>query len=171
MVERLYTTRDGLPNDRIDTLFQSHDGTIWMGISLTGLSAFNLDESPDKPNVRSYTNAHGLSDRSVSALAEDRDGNLWVGTESGGAMKITCRGFSTYGETDGITQTRINSILEDRAGELCVLSSFFNKQFIARFDGTRFRETVPQVPARTTFSWGWYQVTLQDRPCGPVGGF
>jgi len=162
IVERLYTTRDGLPHDRIGQLFQSRDGTLWLGIALVGLTAFNPAETPSPQSLHTFTPANGLSDKDVTALAEDRDGNLWVGTGSGGAMKITRHGFTTYGETDGISQTRIGEILEDQAGELCVIGALPDRLFIDRFDGHRFRETVPNMPAGTPFSWGWYQIILQD---------
>ena len=162
LVERLFTTDDGLPGNLVTSLLQSRDGKVWAVILPYGIAAFDSSESADKPNISIYTTSNGLSDKGITALAEDRDENLWVGTESGGVMKISHHGFTTFSEADGISQPRINSIFEDQAGELCVIGSMTDKLLIDRLDGRRFDETLLKMPGGVPYSWGWYQFVLQD---------
>lgn len=37
----MYTTSDGLPNNRIRTVLRSHDGTLWVGNNCGGISRFD----------------------------------------------------------------------------------------------------------------------------------
>lgn len=73
---RIYTQKDGLPAGRIESLFQSSDGSVWAATNL-GLSEWTPGRA-DGHEFHGYTLAEGLSARSIGALAEDRDGNLWV---------------------------------------------------------------------------------------------
>lgn len=159
IVARRYTTKEGLSHNWVTSLVQSADGKLWIG-TVAGLNQFIPGVSEKRSQFRSYGPAHGLSDSHVRTLTEDRDGNLWIGGETGGAMKIARNGLTTYTQADGLGHTRIRSIFENKAGELCVIS---HQLLINRFDGTRFQATWPNLPQRVTdFGWGWHQITLQD---------
>ncbi len=147
VVARAYTTKDGLGNNGIKSLFQSSDGRIWVG-SYDGLSEFVSGRDENGGRFQTYTTANGLIEKEVGPIGEDRDGNLWMGTESGGAMKLAVNGFATYLEGDGLGQTRIGSIFEDRAGELCVTSLVF----INSFDSRKFA-AVPLTLPRGITRW------------------
>jgi ligand-binding sensor domain-containing protein/signal transduction histidine kinase len=164
VVARVYTTKDGLPDNWINLLFQSSDGHIWIGSS-TGLTELIPTAQDGDPQFRTHSTAQGLSDTKIEALAEDRDGNLWIGTASGGAMKLARNGFTTYSQADGLGEGGVASIFEDQAGELCVITKDKSgKIFILRFDGKRFSAIRPDFPKRITyFGWGWNQIGLQDR--------
>ena len=159
VVERVYTTKDGLVNNGIASLLQSSDGRILVATE-GGLSAFWPTGKRDGVVFQSYTTANGLNEKVIRALAEDRDGNLWMGTETAGAMKLAVDGFPTYLERDGLGHTRIGSIFEDLDGDLCVTSF----AFINRFDVGKFAAVPLSLPRGITrWSWGWYQTMLQDR--------
>jgi ligand-binding sensor domain-containing protein/signal transduction histidine kinase len=161
IVSRVYTTRDGLPSNSADALFQSPDGTLWVGTDY-GLSKLR-PRAGENDRFWSYTTSNGLSSPFIQALAEDRDGNLWLGTDSGGAMKLTRGGFTNYTEMDGLASAGVDSIFEDNANELCVISSG-QRHFINHFDGRRFKPIWPAFPKNITyFGWGCNQITLQDR--------
>ncbi len=163
IVARLYTTRDGLSDNRISSLFQSSDGKLWVGTP-TGLNEFMPAKNQDAGRFRSYTQANGLSDVSITALAEDHNGTVWTGTAYGGAMRLAANGFTTYNQADGLGGISIGSIFENRAGELCVLEGSGS---INRFDGRRFtaiRITLPK--GMSYWGWGWYQVMFEDSAGG-----
>src|SRR5262249_50656282 len=64
---------------------------------------------------------------------------------------------------DGLAAAGVDAICENRAGELCVISSG-TMHYINRFDGRRFRAIWPAFPKQITyFGWGSNQITLQDR--------
>jgi len=160
-IARVYTTRDGLSGNWIESLFESADGTLWLATD-SGLSEFLNPSENSGRQFRTFSTANGLSSYYVLAFAEDRDGNLWLGTDSGGAMKVARNGFTNYTEADGLAVAGVDSILENRAGELCVISSG-RKHFVNRFDGQRFVSVWPAFPKQiNNFGWGSNQVTFQD---------
>jgi ligand-binding sensor domain-containing protein/two-component sensor histidine kinase len=165
VVARLYTARDGLASSWTQALFESSDGRLWVGTDggLSGSIAGVPGESVRAvQHFRSYTTLNGLSSYYVRALAGDLDANLWIGTDSGGAMKLARRGFTTYTEADGLAAPGVDAVVEDRAGELCMISSF-TRHFINHFGGRRFTFVWPDFPKRISrFGWGYNQVTFQD---------
>ena len=163
VVARVYTSADGLLNNLPSSLVQTSDGRIWVG-EFGGLVSLDPEGAPSGPAGRGYTTAQGLSDNAITALTEDSDGNLWIGSDSGGAMKLSRGGFTTYREADGLNGVRIGSIIEDQAGELCVISggtSLGSKAFNL-FDGARFVSSRINLPPGAGMTWGWYQTTFQD---------
>ena len=164
IVERVYNKKDGLPHEGIFSLFRTSSGGLWLA-TMMGISEFSPDPLPGGGHFINYTREHGLSDAGIRTMAEDHDGNLWLGSESGGAMKITRRGFTSYSEADGLEHGRIAALGEDRNGELFVVTgSLHSASFhIHRFDGRRFENVRVNLPADVYPTWGWNQLFVQDR--------
>lgn len=74
----LWSTKDGLPADRVRHLWQDRQGFIWIA-TFHGVSRF------DGVRFRNHdvTNTPGLSNNLVNALYEDRQGNMWLGHDTG----------------------------------------------------------------------------------------
>jgi ligand-binding sensor domain-containing protein len=123
------------------SLRQFSDGTIMAGTYGGGVLAF------EPATVRRYTKAHGLSDDIIFSLAEDVEGNRWLGTSSGGAIKLAHSGFTGYGEADGLAGTRVLSIFEAPAGQVCVVG---RKWHIGVFNGVRFEHVELKLPPSGT---------------------
>lgn len=66
---------------QIFALFQSHDGTFWVG-GQNGLASF------DGQNWKIYSAAEGLPPGAIRAFAEDADSNLWIGSDSAGIFTL-----------------------------------------------------------------------------------
>jgi ligand-binding sensor domain-containing protein/two-component sensor histidine kinase len=161
VVARVFTAQNGLSHSHISSLLPASNERLWIG-TYGGLNELAAEQTGQQ--LRQFTTAHGLNGNEITALAEDRDGNLWLGTESNGAMKLARNGFNTFLEADGLGNTRIASIFENQAGQLCVVSSQANQLFIHGFDGRRFTAVNPRLPERITkLGWGWYQSAFQDR--------
>lgn len=69
-------TRDGLPNNRVLSLHQDNEGSLWAG---TNGGLFRLRSAPFVTVGRD----HGLAGNYVRALLPHSDGSLWVGTSEG----------------------------------------------------------------------------------------
>jgi ligand-binding sensor domain-containing protein/signal transduction histidine kinase len=164
IVARLYTKKDGLLSEAIYDLFRTSSGRLWLATTL-GLSEFSPEPQRDGRHFINYTREHGLNDNGIRVIAEDHDGNLWMGTESGGAMKITRRGFTSYSEADGLEHARIAALGEDRNGELFVITGSLKVPsfHIHRFDGRRFDNIRVNLPADVVPTWGWNQLFVQDQ--------
>lgn len=74
-IERL-NDNSGLPNNRILSIFEDKEHSIWVGTS-GGL--FRLREAP----FVTITTKQGLAGNYVRAVLADSDGRLWVGTSKG----------------------------------------------------------------------------------------
>ncbi len=158
---RAYSTQDGLPGPRIESLLQTSEGKLWVS-TVEGLAEWTPSAAEGGREFRGYTVAQGLSARTVGALAEDRDGNLWIGTFGSGAMKMARNGFTTYTEADGVGGPAA-SLLESRAGELCIAYRLNDSLLLGRFDGQKFTRIGPAWPSQITyFGWGRGQVVVQD---------
>ena len=162
VVAHVYTTRDGLSHNWINSLTQS-DGRLWVGTA-RGVSEFLPPTDQQAGRFQSYGLANGLSDVAVTTVAEDGEQNLWIGTETGGAMRLARNGFTTYAEPDGLATSRIASIFENFAGDLFVMSgNNVSGKIIHPFDGRKFIAIRPAVPKEVSYyGWGWNQWTFQD---------
>jgi ligand-binding sensor domain-containing protein/signal transduction histidine kinase len=164
IVARLYTKKDGMLSEGIYALYRTSSGWLWIATML-GLMEFSPDPLADGGHFINYTREHGLSDAGIRTITEDHDGNLWIGSESGGAMKITRRGFTSYSEADGLEHGRISALGQDHNGELFVLTGSLNapSYHIHRFDGRRFENVRVNLPQGVVPTWGWDELFVEDR--------
>ncbi|MBT7914671.1 hypothetical protein HN588_12270, partial [Candidatus Bathyarchaeota archaeon] len=72
-----YVTQDGLPDMRIECLYQDSNGIIWVGTHARGVVAF----SPD--GFQNYTKRDGLSGNGIYGIGEAPDGSIWLATDNG----------------------------------------------------------------------------------------
>ena len=76
MTEAISGQHYHFPGDIAVTLYEDHQGRLWVGTYMNGLLCYENGQT-----VRQYTKANSpLSDNSIYSLCEDREGRLWVGT-------------------------------------------------------------------------------------------
>ncbi len=158
-VARLYSVREGLRCANVNTLFQDHDGRLWIGTDC-GLYEFLKNEE----RFRLRLDLKNMRDARVWSLNEDAYGNLWIGTADG-AMRLARTGFTTYTEADGIGFRDVFHITESIAGEVNLYTRFGNIDFfIDRFDGEGFVSQKVK-PRAFAVSSDWYvgQIPIRDR--------
>lgn len=156
---RLYSVRDGLRCAEVNTVFQDHDGRLWIGTDC-GLYEFLKNEE----RFRLRLDIKNMRDARVWSLNEDGYGNLWIGTADG-AMRLARNGFTTYTEADGMGFRDVYHITESTAGEVNVYTKFGNRNFfIDRFDGEGFVSQKVK-PRAFAVSSDWYlgQIPIRDR--------
>jgi ligand-binding sensor domain-containing protein/signal transduction histidine kinase len=151
VVEAVFREKDGLGAAAVDALYQTTDGTLFVGTKM-GLSA----AAPGTAVFSPYTASHGLPASGVAALAEDVAGNLWIGTDGSGAAKLVWNTFLTYTAADGIAGSKIDAIFEDGAGKLNVVARQGNSElYVNEYDGRRFRASRVNLPPGTRLlNWG-----------------
>jgi len=110
----MYTTFDGLPNNRTRTVMRSHDGTLWIGNNYGGISRF------DGKRFQNYNEKDGLSNSYVWAMAEDTEQNLWIGTWGGGLYRFRDGHFTQYSEPEGLPSKVVVCIVAARDGSLWI---------------------------------------------------
>ena len=104
-----YETNDGLPTDATVSLYESSNGTLWIGTQ-KGLAS-------RQANGRIVTIADTRS-MSVTALAEDWSGQLWIGTTHGVATYKD--GRLVRHDTDGFPTVQIPAIRVTRDGSVWI---------------------------------------------------
>lgn len=77
---RLYMTDHGLSSSRIESLYQDHDGFIWVG-GENGLDRLIGDHIQNFYNIAD--NPSTITNNDITDMLMDSDNNLWVGTGKG----------------------------------------------------------------------------------------
>ena len=72
-----FTIEDGLPNTRIECLYQDRHDRMWIGTSDRGVACF------DRKTFATFTHQDGLSGNGVRSIVEDAAGRVWLGTNRG----------------------------------------------------------------------------------------
>jgi ligand-binding sensor domain-containing protein len=78
-----WSTKDGLPADRVRHLWQDAQGFMW-------IATFNGVSRVDGVRFRDFdvSNTPGLPADYVTALVEDREGNSWIGAGDAGVCRL-----------------------------------------------------------------------------------
>lgn len=124
--KRIYTLRDGLPNDVVLLLFEDSREDVWIGL-YRGLARWNRRTD----RIQAFDQADGLplvSERPASIgsplfFAEDRRGVIWSGFYPYGLARFEGGKFRMYTESDGLPKGQINWIYSDHLGRLWIASS------------------------------------------------
>ena len=122
---RRFIAREDDPNslstNRIYSLFEGSDSTLWVGTNCGLDYARIVDGVHDSLAFRHYTMADGLPAAAVLSVQEDLQGRIWVGTQSGVAVLDSQTGrFRAYDEGDGIANANctFNACARDDQGRL-----------------------------------------------------
>ena len=122
------------------SLYQSEDGTIWIGHNDEGLTSY-----VPGGEIRKYTVNDGLPNNKINAICEDHDHNIWIGTASGlcyitpeREIKIP-KGLAELGQE----KILVSSFFCDTTGRMWIVTTLENQLFIyeenklAVFDGIK----------------------------------
>jgi PAS domain S-box-containing protein len=104
-------TRDNLPGDWVNTLFESRDGSLWLAASGQTLARFVAGK---------FIVEKALAGQRIAGLFEDRQGHLWVGTEGNGLLRLRDGVVTVYTTRNGLADNFIRCAMEDREGNLWV---------------------------------------------------
>lgn len=72
-----FTTRDGLSDDSVRSIYEDPAGTLWIGTYGGGLNRFK------EGRFFGYSTGNGLVDNTVSMILEDDQANLWLSGNNG----------------------------------------------------------------------------------------
>jgi signal transduction histidine kinase/ligand-binding sensor domain-containing protein/AraC-like DNA-binding protein/ActR/RegA family two-component response regulator len=116
-----FTTKDGLPEDRVRTLFQDSKGYLWIG-TMNGLSRYDGYVFKNYYPARDQS---GIAGNWVYTFAEDRKGNIWMGTREGlskfdGVKEIFTNFKVTNNRSSSLISNLINTLHFDEHGSLWI---------------------------------------------------
>ena len=153
----VWTADDGLPQNIIRGMHQTPDGYLWIA-TLDGLARFGGTHF----KVFNKGNSPGITTNRFDSMIGGRNGDLWMVTESGGITRYHDGSFQTYGEGQGLPESKpVVGITSDDSGQVWI--SFTDT--IALWDEAsgRFHE-IPRVPRVHIYKslrwghrgfWGW----------------
>ncbi len=135
---------EGLPQSRIRSIAQTHDGYIWLG----------TDGGAVRFNGKSFTaftvETGSLRDNEVWALQEDDEHALWIGTYGGGLTRFQDGRFHTFTTADGLPDDVVTRIEKDASGDLWIAtSSGFSRYSHGRFLGVDSPDRSATAPRDT----------------------
>jgi len=108
-----FTTKNGLPDDHVNSLNIDKEGSVWISTS-GGLARLRPGNPP------SISVAEGLSSTLILTAFEDREGSLWVGTESGGLNLLRDKKFTTFTTNQGLSSDLVKAIYQDHEGAIWI---------------------------------------------------
>ncbi|MEO8073156.1 MAG: two-component regulator propeller domain-containing protein [Acidobacteriota bacterium] len=158
IVERHFTTKNGLPADWITDLFETADGQFLVG-TIRGLC---LWQGVENSVCKNYTSANNLCDSEIWSISEDKDKNIWLGTRCG-LKKWMRSGFTAFVDENGTVAKSADSIFENPAGDLFASFNDGDIRTVSRFDGEKFNFVRPHFPSDIKyFGFGNRQTVRQD---------
>ena len=129
-------------------------GGVWAG-SRAGL----LEVNSGGELIRRITRQEGMVTTACAPLFRDATGDLWLGSGESGLMRLKARGFTSFGNAEGLEATRISSIFRSKGDELIVVGE---PHVLQSYSGDHFTAVNP-IPPTLSPGWGWNQAETQDR--------
>jgi PAS domain S-box-containing protein len=106
-----YAKVNGLAQNSAYAVYESRDGSVWVGTLTGGVSQFK-----DR-HFTTYTTANGLASNTISSILETRDGAMWFATPSG-LSSFSNGKWRTYTTEEGLPSPEVNCLFEDSSGTL-----------------------------------------------------
>jgi ligand-binding sensor domain-containing protein/signal transduction histidine kinase len=124
-----WTTKDGLADNNVRSLFEDDEHNLWVGLASGGLARWRvaaLIPLRDEPQE--------MRDVQPAAILQDHSGNLWIGTWGNGLFRLKQGRFLR--EPLPGNSAAIRTLAEDAAGNVWI-GTWFNGLF--RYNGAGFQ--------------------------------
>lgn len=151
LFDRFYSS-NGLPDDRIRSIFQDSKGFLWIG-TMNGVCKYDGYKF-----IKYYKNnkKNSISGNWAYAICEDKEHNIWIGTKEGlskfDSQKETfCNFQNEKGNPSSLMDNIINTLQFDKYGKLWIgtpkgLTKFDpNSQSFIRFNCYPFNINVSKI--------------------------
>ena len=130
-----------LKGNYIISLFEAHDGTIWIGTYGNGICKYSEKGNGGFTN---YNEQNGLCNNVAYGIEEDTQGNLWISTDNGlSKFNPETETFQNYYSSDGLLSDQFywSASCSDEQGNLY----FGGIQGLNYFNPAEF-ESYPNIP-------------------------
>jgi len=104
-------------SDNILSIFESKDGSLWIGTRGAGICKYN----PLTKTFIWYNKDNGLIEENINSITQSLDGNIWLAGNSGiTKLNVNDNTFTNYTSNDGLLSNdyNINSAFRDKEGIL-----------------------------------------------------
>ena len=144
---KVYNTSQGLASNHVTTVFESGNGTIFIGTYDGGVSKYlpQLESNGYKGTAfQTISTQHGLSNNRVLSIIQDREKNIWIGTFLN-LNQYFDEQFEIYGENEGLQNSLVWSIIEGSNNDFWIGTEGGLVQFIP--------EPAPAIPSSAPASY------------------
>jgi len=100
--------------DRIESLREDVDGTLWIAFEKLGIGRMRGH------NLELLTRSNGLPSDDPDWIFEDRERNLWVGWADAGLSMFRDARFTSFGKPEGLSSDSISSVIQAVDGSFWV---------------------------------------------------
>ena len=114
---RSWNTENGLPDNAVTTVVQTHEGYLWLG-TYGGLVQFDGMHF----TVFNSASVPGLQSDRVTSLDEDAQGTLWIGHERGDLTRYRDGKFESISVHETGVRRKISAIGADKDGDIWMLN-------------------------------------------------
>ena len=153
-----YSTRHGLSQNSVYSVYLESDGTIWAGTLGQGLSRFRGG------SWHTFTTKDGLPSNTITTITGNSNGQIFVGTPSGLAELRNDR-WTSYRTHDGVPPGAIESLFVDDTNTLWIGTS--KGVAFLRFGAVHVPLGAPNTLyghiLGMTGNHGWLWITTTDR--------
>lgn len=108
----------------INTIFEDHQQTLWIGTNRGGLLHWNPRTGQQVTLVSSANNQNSISHNDIRVIYEDASKNLWLGTRGGGIDKLDLKPAKftqiNFSDFEPEASNRVWAICQDRRKTLWV---------------------------------------------------
>ena len=101
-----FTTREGLPSNRVNSTITTRDGTVNLFTDNGGIASIKHDV------VTTFAHNDQLASLGGNALFQSKDGSIWIGTLRG-LSRIKDGKVTVYNSDDGLVRSFTSAITED----------------------------------------------------------
>jgi ligand-binding sensor domain-containing protein/signal transduction histidine kinase len=142
----IWQREQGLPNNTIHAILQTHDGYLWLA-GEEGLIRFD----GVRFKVFDTQNTHEIASNRIQVLFEDKQGELWIGTAAG-LTRLKGQQFNPSTTDKGQPDKSVSWICQDREGDVWVGTA----AGLWRFNGGKFvtyttRDGLPSDSIRSIY--------------------
>ena len=125
-----YANTPALRDSYIASLYESQDGTLWIGSGLNSLTAYK------DGGFRAVDTPISGTEGKISAIQQDGKGDLWLGTDRRGAFRFHNGVAGSFAKANGLPGEEILAMLADRQGTVWVSTDAGG---LDRWNGIRFQ--------------------------------
>ncbi|WP_300671114.1 ligand-binding sensor domain-containing diguanylate cyclase [Desulfoluna sp.] len=116
--------RDSLSNDSVLTIYETQDGTLYVGTE-DGLNRFNRAKKSFERFYHDPQNPQSLSHNTIATIIQDNTGHVWIGTKGGGLNHMDAKGSFTRfkhasDQPSSLSDNDVRSLLIDTQGILWI---------------------------------------------------
>jgi signal transduction histidine kinase/CheY-like chemotaxis protein/ligand-binding sensor domain-containing protein/HPt (histidine-containing phosphotransfer) domain-containing protein len=141
---RVYTDKDGLPQNSIEAITFDAKGYLWIATQ-DGAVRYNGRDWTVVPMPRPTVSTW------VVAILQAKDGSMWFGTRGDGVQQLKDGQWTSFGPTEHFPDGQVISLLETTEGGRSIIWAGTQDHGLWWFDDGTWRAAVPPVPFTTAF--------------------